>query len=176
MIITADILRASMPGINDARVAKYLDALNVTLAKYEINTPLRAAHFLAQVGHESASLRYVEEIASGAAYEGRKNLGNVFKGDGVKFKGRGVIQLTGRDNYRAYSEYAGIDFIKTPKLLAEAPHCIDSAGWFWRIRSGNLNPIADKDDVRLITRRINGGTNGYDDRVARLIRAKKALL
>lgn len=174
MILTADILKNAVPYITDVRIIKYLQALNDTLVKYQINSPLRVAHFLAQVGHESASFRYVEEIASGAAYEGRKDLGNIYKGDGVKFKGRGVIQITGRTNYGAYSKATGIDFIATPKKLAEVPHCIDSAGWFWNNRS--LNVFADKDDVKTITRKINGGYNGMSDRVMRLGVAKRVLL
>lgn len=96
MMITKEQLREIMPYASEANIDKYLPHLNDTMMSFNIDTPLRQAHFLAQLGHESGSLRYVREIASGEAYEGRKDLGNVCPGDGVKFKGRGLIQLTGR--------------------------------------------------------------------------------
>ena len=85
--------------------------------KYSINTPIRFAAFIAQLAHESGSFFYTEELASGAAYEGRKNLGNTVKGDGVTYKGRGFIQITGRANYTSLSKEFGVDFVKNPKLL-----------------------------------------------------------
>jgi putative chitinase len=135
------------------------------------------AHLLAQVGHESGDLRFSEEIASGAAYEGRADLGNTQPGDGPRFKGRGLIQLTGRANYTAFGRDRNRDFI-TPenyRLIATDPNlAVDVAGWFW-VKHG-LNAFADADNVREITRRINGGFNGLDDRTARLARAKFFLL
>lgn len=151
----------------------FIDAFNATLEKYDISTSLRLAHFLAQVGHESGSLHYVEEIASGVAYEGRKDLGNVRAGDGKRFKGRGLIQITGRANYQKYGDEIGIDFIANPQLLASPLYAVDSAGWFWN--GHGLNTLADVDDLTHITRRINGGTNGINDRQHRLIVAKQVL-
>lgn len=147
-----------------------------TLAKRAIDTPLRQAHFLAQIGHESGELRFREELASGAAYEGRADLGNAQPGDGPKYKGRGLIQLTGRANYGAYGQALGQekDLLKKPERVAEdAALCVDAAGWFWERRK--LNELADRDDLIGITRRINGGTNGLDDRKRLLQRAKSLL-
>ncbi len=152
-------------------IQKYCSALSEKMADYSINTRLRMAHFLAQVGHESGELRYSEEIASGVAYEGRTDIGNTQPGDGPRFKGRGLIQLTGRANYTAYSEARGIDYTVNPELLSTDPAvAVDVSCWFW-IRNG-LNELADNDDVIAITRRINGGLNGLDDRKAKLVREK----
>lgn len=142
--------------------------------KYEINTPLRQAHFLAQIGHESGELRYREEIASGAAYENRADLGNVEEGDGKRFKGRGLIQLTGRANYQAYGEAIGWGLLSAPQKVSEDTQlCADVAGWFWSIRS--LNKCADRDNINRITKRINGGLNGLEDR-KRLLKLAKSVL
>lgn len=153
-------------------IIRYFRPLLFVMDRYEIHEPLQKAHFLAQVGHESGELKYSEEIASGSAYEGRLDLGNVKKNDGAKFKGRGLIQLTGRNNYTKYSQYKGIDFTKggEERIAAEAEYCADVAGWFWRINK--LNPLADKDDLLTITKKVNGGTNGLKDRERLLKRAK----
>ena len=146
---------------------RFYDGIIETCDRYKINILLRLCHFLAQVLHESGNFRYMEELASGAAYEGRKDLGNIHKGDGKKFKGRGLIQLTGRANYAAYSKDRGIDFVANPELIATDPkNCVDVAGWYWNSRK--LNQYADKDDVKTITKRINGGYNGLDDRIKKL--------
>lgn len=151
--------------------SKYKEALLETFKKYQINTPLRIQHFIAQVGHETRGFFYKEEIASGEAYEGRRDLGNTQSGDGMRFKGRGAIQCTGRANYTEYSKFTGIDFVSNPKLLIELPHYIDVAGWYWM--KHDLNKYADKDDITKITKKINGGLNGFADRKAYLSRAKK---
>jgi putative chitinase len=171
-----DQLILCMPGLSQGRAAKYIDAINATLTAYNISTPLRICHFLSQLGHESGSLRYTEEIASGAAYDtGRlaAALGNTPQadGDGQSYKGRGFIQLTGKTNYRKYSKQSGIDFIANPKLLAEVPYCADSAGWYWATHG--LNELADQDNVRAITKKINGGYNGLADRMSRLTVCKR---
>ena len=154
-------------------IQRYSRPLLEKMAHHGIDTALRISHFLAQVGEESCELRYCEEIASGAAYEGRKDLGNTQPGDGVRFKGRGLIQLTGRANYVAYGKARGMDFT-TPEgaaLLASDPQCaVDVACWFWT--GHGLNALADQDDITGITRRINGGLNGFDERQAKLNRAK----
>ena len=141
--------------------------------KFGIDTPLRRAHFLAQIGHESGELRFTAEIASGEAYEGRRDLGNTEPGDGPRFKGRGLIQLTGRANYRAFGEALGMDFLTgdNPQRLATDPAlAVEVACWFWRTRG--LNTFADRDDAEGATRRINGGLNGLGDRLRQLTRAR----
>ena len=168
--------------------AKFMEAINATCDKFQINTPIRQLCFLAQVGHESGSLFFTEELASGAAYEGRKNLGNTQPGDGIRFKGRGLIQITGRANYKAVGDALAVDLIKNPTLLGgknvnkcspdQLKNAAMSAGWFWNSRK--LNDLADKiniskpvdtganlDNFVLITKKINGGTNGLHDRLNR---------
>ena len=143
--------------------------------EFEINTPLRWCHYLAQIAHESAELRYSEEIASGKAYEGRKDLGNVIKGDGVRFKGRGLIQLTGRTNYTTYKAFCGFDVVKQPELLCKPVGAVRSSMWFWKKKG--LNELADKDDFMTITKRVNGNKpNGVESRKNYLERAKKIIL
>jgi predicted chitinase len=128
----------------------------------DITTQRRASYFLAQVLHESGGLRYFEEIASGAAYEGRRDLGNTRRGDGRRFKGRGPIQLTGRANYRAAGKDLGLPLERNPKLAARHDVGWRVAAWYWRTRG--LNALADAGDFVGVTRRINGGTNGLNDR------------
>lgn len=128
------------------------------------------AHWLAQVAHESGELRYTKELASGKAYEGRKDLGNTQAGDGVKFKGRGLIQITGRANYTAYAKFCGYDVVAKPELLEQPVGAVKSAMWYWQTHG--LNELADGDKFVTITRRINGGTNGLESRRKYLNRAK----
>ena len=174
MTLTAAQLRRILPDATRDNIDRYLPALNAGMAAREIDTPLRAAHFLAQVGHESGSLRYAEEIASGAAYEGRRDLGNTEPGDGSHFKGRGLIQLTGRANYADYGAAIGRDLLADPSPVATDPAlAVDVACWFW-VAHG-LNTLADADDPERITRRINGGLNGYAQRLAILARARQVL-
>ena len=175
--LDANLLRILMPLSTDEQANKYLSPLVAAMSGNQINTLLRQAHFLAQLGHESGSLIYSEEIASGKAYEGRADLGNTQPGDGPKFKGRGLIQITGRTNYTAYGRARNRDFVTgdNPKLLATDPNlAADCSGWYWATRK--LNDLADKDDVLSITRKINGGTNGLDDRKSRLQLAKCLLM
>ena len=176
-ILTEDKLHAIMSTASDARVQKYLTPLINGMAAYSINTGLRMAHFLAQLGHESGDLIYSEEIASGAAYEGRKDLGNTQPGDGERFKGRGLIQITGRSNYTAYGKYKGKDFTtgnNNELLSTDADLAVDASCWFWM--EHKLNDLADKDNLHAITVAINGGTNGLADRTAHFKRAKCLLV
>jgi putative chitinase len=151
-----------------------VEAINNTFADYEINTPLRQSHFLAQIIHESAAFCYTKEIASGAAYEGRIDLGNIHPGDGIRYKGRGYIQLTGRANYTKLSAFLGRDFLKQPELLEALPYAMLAAGWYWDAHK--LNLLADLDDVEKITRKINGGLNGFADRKNWLAKCKEVLI
>jgi putative chitinase len=166
-------LQGIMTAASPRDIDTFWSPLDLTMRRYDIDTPLRRAHFLAQVGHESGALRYEEELASGEAYEGRADLGNTEPGDGPRFKGRGLIQLTGRANYAAYGAARGIDFTTdgAPSRIADDPAlAADVAGWFWHDRG--LNALADADKVRAVTKRINGGYNGLADRMAYLERAK----
>ncbi|WPZ05675.1 glycoside hydrolase family 19 protein [Pelagerythrobacter marinus] len=146
-------------------------AANVLFPSYDImGSALRLAHFMAQLMHESASFRYMEELASGQAYEGREDLGNTEPGDGKRFKGRGPIQLTGRANYRKFGRRIGIDLERHPEIAAIPSIGLHTALEYWRDR--DLNALADADDVVAITRKINGGTNGLADRRAHLAKLK----
>lgn len=143
------------------------------LDKYEINTPLRLAHFFAQTDHESGGFKYTKELGGDRyfqKYEGRKDLGNTVKGDGLRYKGRGYIQVTGRFNYTAISKDTGIDYLNNPKWLEREADAMISALWFWNKR--NLNRLADRDDLLNITKKINGGTNGLNDRIKKLSKYK----
>lgn len=158
-------------GAKTERAADLAVAANRFFPDYGImESPLRFAHFFAQLLHESGSFRYMEEIASGAAYEGRADLGNTRPGDGVRFKGRGPIQITGRANYRVFGRRIGIDLEQNPAIAAVPSIGLHLALEYWRDRK--LNALADADDVVAITRRINGGTNGLTDRKAHLAKMK----
>jgi putative chitinase len=170
-LITQSQLEAIAPFSSKSRLTKLLPFINQTLTEFKINTPRRIAHFIAQTAHESDAFNTNEEYASGADYEGRADLGNTQPGDGRRFKGRGLIQVTGRANYRDCGQALGVDLISNPTRLADFDLAARSAGWFWN-REG-LNQFADRDDVLTITRRINGGYNGLDDRKAYLSRAKR---
>jgi putative chitinase len=142
-----------------------------TAAKFGITTNLRLAHFLSQCAHESGNFKYTSELGGEnylKKYEGRKDLGNTEVGDGVKFKGRGYLQCTGRVNYKSLSEAFGVDFISNPELVS-TDYPLSSAGWFFK--KNKLWSICDKGSsdlvVKELTKRINGGYNGYDDRLLR---------
>lgn len=176
MTITADLLKAIMPAATPDNAARFAGPLDQTCTEFQINTPQRMAAFLAQLAHESGSLLYVRELASGQAYEGRKDLGNTQPGDGVRFKGRGLIQITGRTNYGLCGKALDCDFTATPEKLEQPAYAARSAGWFWATHK--LNDLADKGDdasFETITRRINGGLNGQQERQAFFVRAKHAL-
>jgi putative chitinase len=146
-------------------------AANRRLVEYGIlDTPRRLCHFMAQLAHESGGFRYMEEIASGQAYEGRASLGNTQPGDGKRYKGRGPIQLTGRTNYRAFGRIIGIDLERHPELAAYPSIGLWVACEYWESRG--LNALADADDVEAITRKINGGYTGLADRKAYLAKMK----
>lgn len=167
----AQTLMRAMPGLTLATASAYLPHMETAMREHGITTPARAHMWLAQVGHESMSLRYMEEIASGAAYEGRKDLGNTQPGDGKRFKGRGPIQLTGRANYTAAGRALGLDLVGNPALAAQPQHAFRVSAWWWR--TNGLNEISDRGDVVAATRRINGGTNGLADRQDRHARVRQ---
>ncbi|MDE5422606.1 LysM peptidoglycan-binding domain-containing protein [Ancylomarina sp. DW003] len=206
LVLTLDCLSYIMPQASEENIWKYLEALNSQLPKFGINTPLRMAHFIAQIGHESGSFKYnsenlnysekalravfgkyfpSDELAQAYArqpekianrvYANRMKNGDEASGDGWKFRGRGLIQLTGRDNYTQCGFALKLDLINQPELLAnDANAAVEAAAWFWNSRE--LNAFADKDDIKGITRRINGGYNGLEDREAYLVRAKEIFI
>lgn len=178
MVLTQQQIRRAVPNVYSKRLDEFVASFNMYAIHFGINTPLRICHYLAQVLHESGNLRYVEEIASGAAYDtGPKAvaLGNTPEkdGDGQLYKGRGYIQLTGLNNYKAFnnSEWCTEDVVANPKKVAEFPLNQLSAMWFWD--KHNLNALADRDDCKAITKIINGGYNGISNRQFLLRRFQK---
>jgi len=157
MSLNINQLNAIMPAGNKANLAKYLPHLNQAMAWGGITTCPRIAAFLGQIAEESGSLHYMEEIASGAAYEGRRDLGNTHPGDGRRFKGRGPIQITGRNNYAAASKGIGHDILNHPTDAALPQYAFKTAVWFWNSRG--LNAQADKNNQAgfdQCTLRVNG--------------------
>lgn len=167
------VIKAMAPGAAGWIVAGMVDAMPKVIEMAKLSTDLRLAHFLAQLAHESDGFHTTDEYASGAAYEGRRDLGNVKAGDGRRFKGRGLIQITGRANARRMSRALGQDFETNPELLRRFPWAALTAAVYWD--DHRLNDYADRDNVLTITKRINGGTNGLSDRELYLRRAKRAL-
>jgi putative chitinase len=204
MKITTDQLKKII-GTNytDDKITKLVDALNQTFEKYEINTQLRICHFLAQVIHESGSFKAVSENLNYSAdglmkifpkyftsqtvnnyarkpemianhvYCNRMGNGDEKSGEGFKFRGRGFMQITGKSNYLRLKESLQIDIINKPELLEQLPYCMLSAGWYWSSRL--LNSYADKDNILAITKAINGGTIGLNDRKLWLTKCKNVI-
>lgn len=181
MQITAEQLAMVCQSSPRPTLAKYAPRLTRACAEFGIDTPKRVAAFIAQIAHESGGLRYVREIASGAAYDtGRlaKRLGNTLEadGDGQRFKGRGLIQITGRANYEACSRALfpadPLLLLSRPEFLEQPTQACRSAAWYWWSRQ--LNRYADSGDFVGLTRRINGGLNGLEDRVRYWRRALSA--
>lgn len=143
-----------------------------------LDTGLRLAHFLAQSGHETLGFTRMVEIwgptPAQRRYEGRTDLGNVRAGDGYRYRGRGVLHVTGRDNYRRFGAIVGVDIESQPERAAEPAIAMALGGAYWTSR--RINAAADRDDVEAVTRLVNGGLNGLDDRIKRLARAKALLL
>jgi putative chitinase len=166
-----EMSRTAAPRIVDGIVTNQQD-----IARGGIDTPLRLCHFMAQLAHESAHFGVTREFASGAAYEGRRDLGNTHEGDGRRYRGRGLIQTTGRANYReATIEIRRLhpgapDLEAEPLALEEFPWALLAGITYWQRR--NLNRHADRDDLRAMTRGINGGLNGFEDRKRYLAKAK----
>ena len=205
-MITYEQLLAINNNKNPEMCKYYINALNKILPEYKINTKLRLCHFLAQILHESGNLKYksenlnysakalrsvfpkyfkTDEIANQYArkpekianrvYANRMGNGDEASGDGWLRRGRGLIQLTGTDNYKACTKALNVDLMKNPDLIiSNAEICIKTACWFWN--SKKLNELADKDDIKIITKRINGGYNGIEDIESILKRAKSVLI
>lgn len=196
--------KSIIPDVTWNYAAKYVALFDQVLPSYGIDTPLRQAHFLAQVAHESGGFKYAVEnlnysanalyavfrkyfpslaVADGYArqpekiankvYANRLGNGDEASGDGYKYRGRGLIQLTGKDNYTSFGAKAQIDAVGNPDIVATPEYSLASACWFWQSR--NLNKYADADDVVMVTKRINGGTNGLENREHFLEEFKKLL-
>ena len=171
--ISTELLKAIAPDARLDIIAPVGVALTMYFPVFKITTLYRVAHFLAQAAHESDGFQTLEEYASGKAYEGRQDLGNTHPGDGVRYKGRGIFQLTGLDNYSRMGRRLGIELVTSPELAAGAEVSSHIACLYWQDKK--LNTYADADDIRSITKRINGGYNGLKDRQHYLNRAKLAL-
>jgi putative chitinase len=178
--LTLDQLMAIYKEGNTETLKKFLPFLNATFDEFGLDTQLQRCMFLAQVGHESGQLRYVKELASGAAYEGRQDLGNTSPGDGVRYKGRGLIQITGKRNYVLCSLALDLPLLENPQLLEEPHNAVRSAGWFWTNENlsalgDNLDAVSDRINRGHVTKKI-GDSNGYADRLKLYERAKKVLM
>lgn len=188
--LTLDQLRSALPRLKakPQEAQQYLEPLNAALKRFEINTPARQAAFLAQIGHESGDLKYWKEIWGPTPQQKRyeppsalaTRLGNTQPGDGYRFRGRGPIQLTGRANYRQYGELLGADFEASPELVATPEWGFLVAGQFWYEIGGNglADQAAQGNGIEVfaqLTRRINGGLTGLDDRMRRWQLAKRVL-
>jgi putative chitinase len=179
-----------------AKAGEWIDAINATFEKFDISTPERHACFLGQCAHESGGFTALSEnlnysasslcrvwpkrfptVTDGQNYErnpqkiankvyaNRMGNGDEESGEGFAYRGRGLIQLTGKSNYEACGEAIGVDLVSNPDLVATPEYAALSAGWFWN--KNNLNKFADENDMTGLTKKINGGTHGIEDRVAR---------
>lgn len=175
--MTPEILQSAI-GCNIINSRLFAVPLTNSMSEYQIDSPARAAAFLAQIGHESGRFNFLHELwgptPAQLTYEGRRDLGNVQNGDGYRFRGRGLIQITGRVNYDSVSKALKHDFVSNPDDLALPEWSALSAAWFWCVHG--CNPLADTGKFEAITRAINGGLNGLADREKLWEQAKKALL
>ncbi len=171
--VSAAQLRQMVPSLSGERADKIAPYLNDAMREAGINTTRQKSAFIAQLAHESGGFKHFEELASGRAYEGRRDLGNTQPGDGERYKGRGPIQLTGRSNYREAGRALGIDLENRPELASSLDVGFKTAAWFWNSRG--LNERAEAGDFQGVTKRINGGYNGYSDRVSYYERALRVM-
>ena len=166
MWFTKDVLSRLFPRAKPRVINALLNGRK-TLDSFKISTPPRICHFLAQMAHESVGFKYLRELGGKSyfkRYEGRRDLGNTQPGDGYRYRGRGIIQLTGRYNYRLYGKKLGLDLENNPELAARPDIALQIACQYWDDK--NLNKYADVNDIKTITKRINGGHNGLSDRIA----------
>jgi putative chitinase len=163
--LTEAIVATGWSRLSRADAEAHAEALAPALLKYGINTPRRAAACLAQFAHETGGWRWLRELGGAAyfrKYEGRQDLGNVSPGDGARYRGRGYIQITGKFNYALEAIASGLPLLKKPELLEEKPHAAMASCRFWWTHG--LNGLADRNQFTTITRIINGGVNGLEDR------------
>lgn len=206
VVLSMEQLKEIMPRAQDADLSFYTGALNTVLPRYGITTPLRKAHFIAQIAHESGELKYRSENLNYSAkalrtvfgkyftddaaaeayarqpeaiankvYADRMGNGDEASGEGWRYRGRGLIQLTGKNNYEQCGNGIGKDLVSNPDALTEAADTsVLAACWYWDTHK--LNEYADQDDIKTITKKINGGYNGLDDRQKYLDSAKKVIM
>lgn len=159
-----------------ARLPQFVQPLNDAMTEFQITTARREAAFLAQIAHESGELQFLRELADGSAYEPPSEkaveLGNTQPGDGPRFRGRGLLQITGRTNYQRCGAALGLDLTVDPMLLEQPENAARSAGWFWSTHG--LNSLADQNAFGSVTHRINGGFNGMDSRLGYWLLALRA--
>lgn len=164
-------------GARHDRAVVFQPLIDELAPKYKIDTQERMSAYLAQIGHESGGFKWLTEIwgptPAQKRYEGRHDLGNTSIGDGYRYRGRGLIQITGRFNYKRVSESMGVDFLNLPERLSLPRYATESSMVFWN--SNGLNELADHDNFKKITLVVNGGLNGYDERLALWQKAKEAL-
>lgn len=171
MNITYDQVKAIVrPNGKRELIEGFVEYFNKHAETFGVNNYLRTVHFVAQCAHESAYFNTMEEYASGAAYEGRADLGNTQRGDGKRYKGRGYIQITGRSNYRRYGKIIGYDLENNPELAEDTEISVLISLAYWQ--KNGLNDFADADNIKTITKRINGGYNGLQDRINYTNKAK----
>lgn len=170
--MTAADLLVIMPYAG-TRVDVFYGPLLAAMEEFLITTPRRQAAFLSQIAHESAELRYTAEIADGSAYEGRKDLGNIEAGDGKRYKGRGLIQVTGRLMYEKIEDEFALPVVANPELLELPEAAARTAGWFWKLKA--INMLADADKFGSVCQRVNGGYNGLDSRIGYWLKARNQL-
>lgn len=171
-MITVCQLREIALYASERRLSYFVEPLNAAMKEYEITTPLRQAAFLAQVCHESGSFFVLREMASGDKYEWRADLGNVHLGDGSKYRGRGLLQLTGRKLYMLCGQALELDLISNPDLLEDHPHSSRSAAWYWSDYK-ELNGLAEKRNMARIADRLGNSYAGVVDLILFYERAKR---
>jgi putative chitinase len=160
--VTAEQLQQIVPELTPERAQQIVGPLNDAMREGGMNTPKRQAAFISQVAVESDRFKTYEEYADGSEYEGRTDIGNTQPGDGPRYKGRGAIQVTGRDNYTQMSKDLGVDFVNHPELAADPQYAFKSAEWYWATHGGNA--VADTGDIVKITEMVNGGHHALDVR------------
>ncbi len=175
--MTPEFLQKAVTGCSKANAEKYVTPLYWAMAEFGIDTKERCADFLAQIGHESLGLMYTKELASGEAYDTgilAARLGNTVAkdGDGQFYKGGSFMQITGARNYLLCLMALDLDLLNHPELLQQPEACCRATAWFWY--NERLNDYTDHGDFKGQTKRINGGLNGFEDRLARRIVARKA--
>jgi putative chitinase len=168
--VTPHSIRMLCPNAKQSIIDGVASYFNSYAGKYGIDTDLELCHFFAQAAVETAWFQTLEEFASGREYEGRTDLGNTQPGDGVRYKGRGIFQTTGRYNYARFGKIMGLDLVNSPELLLNPEYAVVSALEYWKYK--NIGPAAAADDVNRVTYLINGGYNGLNDRRAALAKMK----